>query len=188
MSNSGFKYYLVILEDYSHYAWTFPLCHKSDVLPTIISFHAFVRIQFQTSIICLQTDNGKEFDNSASCAFLATHGIDLRLTCPYISQQNGRAERVLRTLNDGVHTLLFQASIPPSFWPDALAASTYLLNRRPCRPRNNSTPFHLLFGVPPKYNHIRVFGCLCYPNLASTAAHKLEGSRWRTRGGVNSPF
>jgi hypothetical protein len=43
MSNSGFKFYLVILDDYSHYAWTFPLRHKSDVLPTLISFHAFVR-------------------------------------------------------------------------------------------------------------------------------------------------
>ena len=49
----------------------------------------------------------------------------------------------------------------------------HLLNRRPCRPRNNSTPFHLLFEVPPEYNHLWVFGCLCYPNLASTAAHKL---------------
>lgn len=173
MSNSGFKYYLVIMDDYSHYVWTFPLRHKSDVLPTLISFHAFVRTQFETSIMCLQTDNGKEFDNSASRAFFATHGIVLRLTCPYTSQQNSRAERVLRTLNDGVRTLLFHASIPPTFWPDALAASTYLLNRRPCRPRNNCTPFHLLFGVPPEYSHLRVFGCLCYPNLASTAPHKL---------------
>jgi len=46
LSNSGYQYYLVILDDYSHYAWTFPLCHKSDVLPTLISFHAFVRTQF----------------------------------------------------------------------------------------------------------------------------------------------
>jgi histone deacetylase 1/2 len=173
MSNSGFKFYLVILDDYSHYAWTFPLRHKSDVLPTLISFNAFVRTQFQVPIMSFQTDNGREFDNSASRAFFATHGIALRLTCPYTSQQNGRAERVLRTLNDGVRTLLFQAAIPPTFWPDALAASTYLLNRRPCRPRHNSTPFELLFGTAPEYNHLRVFGCLCYPNLTSTAPHKL---------------
>jgi transposase InsO family protein len=173
MSNSGFKYYLVVLDDFSHYAWTFPLRHKSDVLPTLISFHAFVRTQFQVDIMCLQTDNGKEFDSSASRAFFAKHGIALRLTCPYTSPQNGRAERVLRTLNDGIRTLLLQASIPPNFWPDALAASTYLLSRRPCRPRDNSTPYELLFCASPDYNHLRVFGCLCYPNLASTAPHKL---------------
>ena len=173
LSNSGYQYYLVILDDYSHYAWTFPLCHKSDVLPTLISFHAFVRTQFQVPIMCLQTDNGKEFDNSTSRAFFATHGIALRLTCPYTSQQNGRAERVLRTLNDGMRTLLFQASAPLTFWPDALAASTYLLNRRPCRPRAHATPYELLFGAPPEYAHLRIFGCLCYPNTAATAPHKL---------------
>jgi histone deacetylase 1/2 len=125
------------------------------------------------SIMCFQTDNGREFDNSASRAFFATHGIALRHNCPYTSQQNGRVERVLRTLNDGVRTLLLRAAIPLSFWPDALVASTYLLNQRPCKPRQYSTPFELLLGTLPDYSHLRVFGCLCYPNLTSTAPHKL---------------
>lgn len=174
LSNSGYKFYLVILDDFSHYVWTFPLRHKSDVLPTLMSFHAFVATQFQCSIQCFQTDNGKEFDNTTSRVFFAKHGIALRLTCPYTSQQNGRAERVLRTLNDGLRTLLFHAAIPTSFWPDALATSTYLLNRRPCRPRNNATPFELLFGTVPDYNHLHIFGCLCYPNTTATAPHKLS--------------
>jgi len=134
VSNSGFKYYLAVLDDYSHFVWTFPLRNKSDVLPTLIAFHAFVQTQFELKIMCFQTDNGKEFDNSASRAFFAANGIALCLTCPYTSQQNGRAERVLRTLNDGTRALLFQASLP-SFWPDAHLTSSYLLNRRPCCPR-----------------------------------------------------
>jgi hypothetical protein len=60
------------------------------------------------------------------------------------------------------------------FWPDALATATYTLNRCPCRPRKNATPYELLFGHSPSYAHLlRVFGCLCYPNLTATAAHKL---------------
>lgn len=43
LSNFGFQYYLVILNDFTHFVWTFPLCHKSDVLHTILSFHAFIR-------------------------------------------------------------------------------------------------------------------------------------------------
>jgi hypothetical protein len=46
MSNSGYKFYLVILDDFSHYVWIVPLRHKSDVLPTLMSFHAFVGMQF----------------------------------------------------------------------------------------------------------------------------------------------
>jgi len=36
ISNSGYKFYLVILDDFSHYVWTFPLRHKSNVLPALI--------------------------------------------------------------------------------------------------------------------------------------------------------
>lgn len=39
-SNSGFLYYLVIIDDYTHYVWTFPLRAKSEVLPTLTAFHA----------------------------------------------------------------------------------------------------------------------------------------------------
>lgn len=107
-------------------------------------------------------------------AFLSSHDISLRLTCLYTSQQNGRAERVLRTLNETVRTLLFHASIPPSFWPDALSTATFLLNRRPCRARNNTTPYRILFGQDPDYSLLRTFGCLCYPNTTSTTPNKLS--------------
>jgi hypothetical protein len=42
-SVSGFKYYLVILDDYSNYAWTFPLRLKSETFDTISHFFAFVK-------------------------------------------------------------------------------------------------------------------------------------------------
>jgi hypothetical protein len=61
----------------------------------------------------VQCDNGREFDKSASRAFFLAKGVSLRLSCPYTSQQNGKAERMLRTLNNITRTLLFQASMPP---------------------------------------------------------------------------
>nr|XP_045086675.1 cyclin-dependent kinase inhibitor 1C-like [Aegilops tauschii subsp. strangulata] len=41
-----------------------------------------------------------------------------------MSQQNGRAEHVIRTLNDCVRTLLFHSYVPPRFWPDALVTAS----------------------------------------------------------------
>lgn len=174
-SNSGLKYYLVVLDDFYHYTWTFPLRRESDVPTTLINFHAYVRTQFNLpiQIQCLQTDNGREFDNGVPRSFFSSQGIILRLTCPYTSQQNGRAERVLRTINDSVRTLLFHAGIPPRLWPDALATSTHLLNLRPTRARAHATPHQLLLGTAPSYDHLRTFGCLCYPNSIATAPHKL---------------
>ena len=63
--------------------------------------------------------------------------------------------------------------MPSSFWAEALGTATFLLNRRPCRPRQNHTPFYLLHGIQPDYTNLRVFGCLCYPNTSATTPHKL---------------
>lgn len=101
------------------------------------------------------------------------HGIHLRPSCPYTSQQNGKAERILRTLNDSMRCVLFQASMPLHFWADVLATATYLLNRRPCKATVLSTPYELLYGQAPSVEHLRVFGSLCFPNTTATAPHKL---------------
>ena len=37
-SASGYKYYLVVVDDFSHYSWTFPLRVKSETFPTLLHF------------------------------------------------------------------------------------------------------------------------------------------------------
>jgi len=46
ISISGYKYYLVVVDDYSHYSWTSPLCAKSDAFPVLVHFFAWVLTQF----------------------------------------------------------------------------------------------------------------------------------------------
>ena len=172
-SMSGYKYYLVVLDDFSHYVWTFPLRAKSETFPTLRHFFAWVSTQFGLTIKAVQCDNGREFDNSTSRDFFLSHGMQLRMSCPYTSSQNGKAERMIRTTNDTIRTLLLQAHLPPRFWVEALHTSTYLLNRLPSTACPAPTPHQALFGTPPRYDHLRVFGCACYPNTAATAPHKL---------------
>jgi hypothetical protein len=110
LSVSGYKYYLVILDYCTHYSWTFPLCQKSDTFPTLSHFFAFVSTQFGRTIQSVQCDNGREFDNSTH-TFFFFHGVQLRMSCPYTSSQNSKAERMIRTTNDIMRSLLFQASL-----------------------------------------------------------------------------
>jgi hypothetical protein len=105
---------LVILNDFSHYSWTFPLRLKSDTFSTISNFFSYVRTQFGRTIRQVQCDNGREFDNSSTWAFFLTNDVKLRMSCPYTSPQNGKAERMLRTTNNIFRTLLLQASMPPA--------------------------------------------------------------------------
>jgi hypothetical protein len=43
VSVSGYKYYLVILDDSTHYTWMFPLRLKSDTFGVISNFFSYVR-------------------------------------------------------------------------------------------------------------------------------------------------
>jgi hypothetical protein len=95
------------------------------------------------------------------------------MSCPYTSQQNGKAERSLRTINDILHSLLLQTSLPLAYWVEALHTATYLVNRLPTKTLAFSTPYSALFSSQPSYDHLKVFGCACYPNMFSTAPHKL---------------
>lgn len=124
--------------------------------------HAYVQTQFQLPLISLQPDNGKEFDNHTMCTHLTAHSIAFRLSCPYTSSQNGKAERIIRTLNDCVRSLLLHVGMPPSFWAEALSTATYLLNRRTCQATSHLTPFQLLLGAPPNYDNHRVFGAFAF--------------------------
>ena len=66
---SGYKYYLVVVDDFSHYSWTFPLRSKSETFPTLLHLLAWVSTQFGLTIKAVQCDNGREFDNSTSRSF-----------------------------------------------------------------------------------------------------------------------
>ena len=61
---------------------------------------------------------------------------------------------MIRTTNDIMRSLLFQASISPHFCAEALHTATYLLNRLPSKAISALTPHFALFGTPPSYDHL----------------------------------
>ncbi|GJU20387.1 ribonuclease H-like domain-containing protein [Tanacetum coccineum] len=97
----------------------------------------------------------------------------MRFSCPYTSEQNDKAERTIRTVNNIIRTLLFQASLPPKYWVEALNMAVHVLNLLPTTTLSLRAPFEVLFGFSQTYTRLRVFGCLCYPNISSTTQHKM---------------
>jgi hypothetical protein len=141
----------------------FPLCQKI----------AYVSTQFDRTIKVVQCDNGHEFDNDFSEAFFTTNWVILQMSCLYTSPQNDKAKRFLHTINNMIHSLLFQSSISACYRVEELHTATYLLNRLPSKAISATSPYVALHGVAPSYEHLHVFGSACYPNLSTKVAHKL---------------
>jgi transposase InsO family protein len=93
---------------------------------------------------------------------LKDRGIEILQSIPYAHQQNGRAERIIRTLMDKAESIRQQACIPPSWWEFAVDHATHIYNRTPLRHHNWQTPYQLLYGEIPSIDHLRVFGCGAY--------------------------
>ncbi|KAG7600292.1 GAG-pre-integrase domain [Arabidopsis suecica] len=173
LSTSGIKYYLIFLDQFSHYVWVYPLHRKSDTFAKYLHFSNYVQTQFHCKIKALQCDNGGEYDNRAFKEQLASDDTVFRFSCPYTSQQNGHAERMLRTINNVARTFLLQASMPLTYWVEALNAAVHTINLLPSSAINNEVPHTKLFKTPPSYHHLKTFGCLCYPNVLPSTPHKL---------------
>jgi hypothetical protein len=165
VSVSGSKYYLVILE--------------SDTFTTLSHFFVYVSTQFGRTVKAIQCDNGREFDNSSTRFFLLSNGTQLRMSCPYTSPQNGTTKHIIHSVNNVISTLLIKASLPGSYWAEGLHTATYLLNRLPTMVIQAACPHVALFGSAPSYEHLCVFGCMCYPNTTTTTSHKLSSRSTR---------
>jgi hypothetical protein len=56
---------------------------------------------------------------------------------------------MIRTTNNVMCSLLFQASLPARYWAESLHAATYLLNILPTKAISAPSPHFTLFGTAP---------------------------------------
>jgi hypothetical protein len=112
ISIGGSKYYLVIVDDYSHFTWVFFLQEKSQTQETLKGFLRWTQNEFRLRIKNIRSDNGTEFKNSQIEGFLEDEGIKHEFSSPYTPQQNGVVERKNRTLIDMARTMLDEYKTP----------------------------------------------------------------------------
>ncbi|PKU80502.1 Retrovirus-related Pol polyprotein from transposon TNT 1-94 [Dendrobium catenatum] len=172
-SHQGFRYYLILVDDYSRFVWLFPLMLKSDVFNTFKQFVTFIERQTNRKLKVLRTDGGGEFVNQNFQSFIKAAGILHQTSCPYTPEQNGIAERKHRHIITTTRTLLHTAGLPTSYWLEAAYTATYLINRMPSATTKYITPIQRMFNVKPSYEHLRIFGCACYPLSPQTHRTKL---------------
>ena len=137
-SCSGFKFYLVLIDDLTHYLCTFSLRAKSDAFSCLISFHAYVQTQFQLPVSSPITIMVKNLTTTLSAIILLLTALLSGFPVPTPLLKMGKPNVIIRTLNDLVlcsqaSTILCQTV--RSLWPQHLPIPNRWCSSTYSRPR-----------------------------------------------------
>lgn len=171
---SGFRFYLLLVDDFSPFSWVYLLKHKSDVHTCFTHFKTHLEHLLSTHIKILITNGGGEFTSTRFKQYLENNGIVHQLSCPYTLEQNNVAERKHGHLIVTTVAMLQTTFMSIKFWAEAVRTTAFLINQLPTPVLQNKSPFEKLFNTCLDYAMLRVFGCACYPWLRPYSSNKLE--------------
>ncbi|GLI62320.1 hypothetical protein VaNZ11_004893 [Volvox africanus] len=173
LSSCGHKFFVAMLDEYTGASLVLALKEKSDVADFVERAVAMLQVQSNCTLQCICTDGGGELVNRQVESYCVSKGVRHQLSVPYTPQQNGKAERLNRTLLDKVRAMLAESAVPKEYWHEALAVANFVRNRSPVAGKSK-TPYELLTGVVPDVSLLRVFGCVAYAHVPKGKRDKLD--------------
>lgn len=105
--------------------------------------------------------------------YLKSRGIKKENTASYTPQQNGKAERDNRTIDDSARTMIHAKSLLLSLWAEAVNTAVYVLNRTVSLD-GRATPYELWVGKKSTISHLRIFGSAAYVLVPKQFTKKLD--------------
>lgn len=140
------------------------LAHKSEAAEALIGVIMEWENQHTSSghtVKAVRSDRGGEFVNRELQLFFRWRGIQHQKVAPYSPEQNGKAERLNRTLVESARAMLASRDVPKLLWADAVHTACYVRNLSPSTGRDK-TPWELFHGTKPDVSHLRPYGCNAY--------------------------
>ena len=172
-SLGGNKYVATFLDDFSRLSIAIPVPSKASVITTVKNVTTLLETQAGRKLRVVRTDRGGEYLNNELKAFYAGKGIVHETTAPYTPEQNGKAERLNRTLMERVRAMLQDTKLPNSLWAEAVTTANYIRNRSPVNGATK-TPLELFFGKKPDISLMRTFGATAYVHIPKALRQKLD--------------
>ena len=172
-SLQGNLYVATLLDDFTGYSAVEFVRYKSQVAEASIAVLKLWANHSEHRVKTIRTDNGGEYINETFRKFTEEHGIHHETTVPYTPEQNGKAERLNRTLAEPAVSMLHAAKFPYFLWEECFRASNYLRNRLPTtgRPR---TPHEMFWGVKPDLRHLEEIGTKVFALVPAQLRKKLD--------------
>lgn len=173
-SPRGSKYFVLFKDEFSGYRVVYFLRQKSEVFAEFKKFESLILRQTGNKLKVLRSDNGTEYTSFQFSDFLKEKGIVHEFSSPYIHEQNGRAEREIRTITDCARSMMIGKTVAKQLWTEAVNTAVYLLNRVLCKQNKNKTAYELWFKQKPEVDHLKIFGSVAYLNIPKEKRSKFE--------------
>jgi hypothetical protein len=102
-------------------------------------------------------------------------GIRHETSVPQTPQQNGVAERQMRTIVEMARSMLHGANLSTELWAEASNAAVYILNRvYSSTALEEKTPYEMWYGKKPNLAHVRIFGSTVYSHVPKKERGKFD--------------
>ncbi|SCZ92426.1 BZ3501_MvSof-1269-A2-R1_Chr2-2g04390 [Microbotryum saponariae] len=138
---------------------------------------AEVELETGVTLKVLRTDNGGEYCSRAFTEFCKARGTRRQYSIPRTPQQNGRAERVNRSIVEGILALLVDAHLPKTFWEEAAAYFVYCKNLCQHAALDKATPNSVWQGDHTTASALHPFGCTAWLTVRITACTAINTRR-----------
>lgn len=168
-SISGASYFAVLVDVFSRFIFVFFLRSKDEMATHISNWFTFIKTQTGKVPKLFQSDGGGEFTSGDTRAVFTLNGTKYVTTSPDSSNQNGIAERTIRSITEMARTLMDQADAPKYLWEEAVRYATLLKNITPHKATKMRTPMSRFplawYRSLPFKTGVRIWGCKCYVRL-----------------------
>jgi len=174
MTNTGKKYLLVFVDDYSQKTWIYFLAEKGETFEIFKQFKNLVKKEAHKAICTLRTDRGGEFTSQQFNQFCKEHGIKRQLTTTFSPFQNGVAERRNKTIMNMVRCLLTEKEMPKTLWAEAAKWTNHVINRSFTKALKEMVLKERWSGLKSKVDYFRMFGSIAYVHVPEQKRTKLD--------------
>jgi transposase InsO family protein len=162
----NFKYFITFIDDFSRFAYVFPMWLRSEAIHYFKIYKNLVENQQNVKIKILRSNNAPEYKEGDFKRFLIESGIRHEFTAPYSPQQNGVAECYNCTLTEMARSMLIDAKLPGFFWNFAVEWANHIKNRVTHKALPPSTtPYQLFTGKRPNISYFHPFGAHCFSKI-----------------------
>jgi hypothetical protein len=167
----GEQYVMTVLDDNSRYSETVCLNRKNAATDELIAVISRLERQTGYQVKRVRTDQGTEYYGFDD--YCRSNGVVHELSATYTPEQNGRAERLNRTLIERVRALLVQFKAPKVLWAEAMQVANLVRNCVPAAGESKS-PIEKMFNIKPDVSRLRVFGCAASVHIPKKKRDKLD--------------